>query len=131
MSNHSYEHETTAWIKQGLDDLDLIIAILHKYSEENSFPENSQAKNIIDILNRKRNIIKGIYRHIQNKANGITDERSQKFLDELDAERVEIEDTFRSFIAALRGEADITCEIAKAKAIYDSTIKKIKDNLSE
>ncbi|MFG1304733.1 hypothetical protein V5F34_11440 [Xanthobacter autotrophicus] len=135
MGENSYPHETIAWAKQRLDELDGIISDVEKTSKGLSGSVRAEAEAALARLEASRASLRKSYDALRAEAEDL--KRTAEDLQEaLDAEWVEVETSFQSFLGALADQADTVRSIVAARAeaqrqAWDNSLKGLQDQAAE
>lgn len=135
MGEKSYPHETIAWAKQRLDELDAIISEVEKMSNELQGSVRAEANAALARLEASRASLQKSYDDLRAKVEDL-DRTAEDLQDALDAEWVEVETSFQSFLGALAGQADTVRSIVAARVeaqrqAWDNSLKGLRDQAAE
>ncbi|MGA0565164.1 hypothetical protein ACO2RV_22185 [Ancylobacter sp. VNQ12] len=115
MSNKSSTHETVAWAKQRLDDVDAIISEAEKTAAKLKDDARAQADAALARLHASRSKVQGYYDQFRSEADavksGVDDVQGA-----LEAEWVEVESAFQSFLSAAKDQAETVRDVVVARA---------------
>lgn len=135
MGGKSYPHETIAWAKQRLDELDAIISEVEKTSKDLSGSVRAEADTARARLEASRTSLRKSYDTLRAGAEDIKSS-AEDLHDALDAEWVEVETSFQSFLAAFTEQADTVRSIVAARVeaqrqAWDNSLKDLRDQAAE
>jgi len=132
MGDKSYPHETIAWAKQRLDELDAIISEVEKTSKDLSGSVRAEADAALARLEASRVGLQKSYDALRTE----TEDLKRTAEDALDNEWVEVETSFRSFLGALTGQADtvrgiVAARVEAQRQAWDNSLKGLRDQAAE
>jgi predicted nucleic acid-binding Zn-ribbon protein len=135
MGGKSYPHETIAWAKQRLDELDAIIFEVEKASKDLSGSVRAEADDARARLEASRTSLRKSYEGLRAEAEDLK-HTAEDLQDDLDAEWVEVETSFQSFLGALTDQADTVRSIVAARVeaqrqAWDNSLKGLRDQAAE
>lgn len=135
MSDQSYAHETVTWAKQRLDDVDAIISQVEKTSGKLKDSARKEADAALARLKASRGTIQKIYDDLRAQADTVKG-NVEGTRDALEAEWVEVESAFQSFLTAAKDQADTVREVvvARAKAqrqSWETSLKELRDQAAD
>ncbi|WP_449103130.1 hypothetical protein [Pseudomonas extremaustralis] len=131
MSNQSYAHETVAWAKQRLDDVDAIISEAEKNAEKLREDARKDADAALVRLQASRAKLRKYYDALRAEANTVKRGASET-QDALEAEWVEVESAFQSFLSAASDQAETVRSVVVARAqaqrqSWEVSLKNLRD----
>lgn len=135
MGEKSYPHETIAWARQRLDELDAIISEVEKTSRELSGSVRAEADAALVRLEASRASLQRSYDELRAEAEDL--ERTTEYLqDALDAEWVEVETSFQSLLGALADQTDtvrsmVAARVEAQRQAWDNSLKGLRDQAAE
>jgi len=135
MGEKSHPHETIAWAKQRLDELDAIIFEVEKASKDLSGSVRAEADAALARLETSRSSLQKSYEGLRAEAEDLK-RTAEDLQDDLDAEWVEVETSFQSFLGALTDQADTVRSIVAARVeaqrqAWDNSLKGLRDQAAE
>ncbi|MGR7995736.1 hypothetical protein [Xanthobacter sp. ZOL 2024] len=135
MGEKSYPHETIAWAKQRLDELDTIISEVEKTSRELSGSVRAEADAALARLEASRASLQRSYDELRAEAEDL-ERTTEDLQDALDAEWVEVETSFQSFLGALADQADtvrglVAARVEAQRQAWDNSLKGLRDQAAE
>lgn len=128
MTEQSYAHETVAWAKQRLDDLDTIISEVEKSADSLKDSARKETDRALAQLQESRIKLQKYYDDLRTEADAA--KRGAEDIEKaLEAEWVEVESAFQSFLLAVRDQADTVrgVLVARAEAQRQSWGTSLKD----
>ena len=139
MGGKSYPHETIAWAKQRLDELDAIIFEVEKASKDLSGSVRAEADDARARLEASRTSLRKSYDALRAKAEAKAEDlkrTAEDLQDDLDTEWVEVETSFQSFLGALADQADTVRSVVAARVeaqrqAWDNSLKELRDQAAE
>jgi hypothetical protein len=128
MSKQSYAHETVAWAKQRLDDVDAIISEVEKTTDRLADGARKEAEAALTRLRESQVKLQQYFDELRAEANAVT-RGGEEIQDKLDAEWVEVEGAFQSFLSAAKDHAETVRDVivARAQAQHQSWEASLKD----
>lgn len=135
MGGKSYPHETIAWAKQRLDELDAIIFEVEKASKDLSGSVRAEADDARARLEASRTSLRKSYDALRAKAEDLK-RTAEDLQNDLDTEWVEVETSFQSFLGALADQADTVRNVVAARVeaqrqAWDNSLKELRDQAAE
>ncbi|WP_454919158.1 hypothetical protein [Xanthobacter sediminis] len=135
MGEKSYPHETIAWAKQRLDELDAIISEVEKTSRELSGSVRAEADAALARLEASRASLRKSYDDLRAKV-GELDRTAEDLQDTLDAEWIEVETSFQSLLGALADQADtvrgmVAARVEAQRQAWENSLKGLRDQAAE
>ncbi len=135
MGEKSYPHETIAWAKQRLDELDAIISEVEKTSRELSGSVRAEADAALARLEASRASLQQSYDALRSEAEDL-DRTAEDLQDTLDAEWVEVETSFQSLLGALTDQADtvrglVAARVEAQRQAWENSLKGLRDQAAE
>lgn len=135
MSDRSYAHESVAWAKQRLDDLDTIISEAEKTTAGLKESARKEADQALARLQESRVKLQSYYDKLRAKADAAQGDVEQ-VLQAFEAQWVEVESEFQSFVAATREQADAARKVVAARAqaqrrAWEESLKNLRDQANE
>lgn len=135
MGEKSYPHETIAWAKQRLDELDAIISEVEKISRELSGSVRAEADAALARLEASRASLQQSYDALRAEAEDL-DRTAEDLQDALDTEWVEVETSFQSLLGALADQADtvrgmVAARVEAQRQAWDNSLKGLRDQATE
>ncbi len=110
MSDRFHTHETVAWAKQRLDDLDAIISEVEKTSDKLKDSARREVDAVLVRLKTSRDTIQKIYDDLRDEAKSVKGS-VEGIQDALEAEWVEVESVFQTYLAAVSDRAESTRDV--------------------
>lgn len=135
MSNQSYAHETIAWAKQRLDDADTIVSEVEKTAETLKDNARKEADAALARLRASRLKLQGYYDDLRAEADSA--KRGAEDIQEvLEAEWVEVESAFQSFLNVASGQAEAVRGVVVARAqtqrrSWEASLQEIRDRAAD
>jgi chromosome segregation ATPase len=131
MSDRSHTHETVAWAKQRLDDLDAIISEVEKTSDKLKDSARKEVDAVLTRLKASRGTIQKIYDDLRDEANAVKGS-VEGIQDALEAEWVEVESAFQTYLSAVGDRAESTRDVVVARAqaqrqSWEASLKALRD----
>ncbi|GEO87480.1 MULTISPECIES: hypothetical protein [Alphaproteobacteria] len=131
MSDQSSAHETVAWAKQRLDDVDAIISEVEKASGALKDSARREADAALARLRTSRDTIQKIYDVLRSGAATMKGD-VEDFQAALEAEWVEVEFAFQAFLAAASDQAETVRGIVVARATaqrqsWEESLEELRD----
>lgn len=135
MSDRSRTHETVAWAKQRLDDLDAIISEVEKTSDKLKDSARKEVDAILTRLKASRGTIQKIYDDLRDEANAVKGS-VEGIQDALEAEWVEVESAFQTYLSAVGDRAESTRDVVVARAraqrqSWEASLKALRDQAAD
>ncbi|WP_454858841.1 hypothetical protein [Rhizobium binxianense] len=135
MSDRFHTHEAVAWAKQRLDDLDAIISEVEKTSNKVQDSARKEADAVLVRLKASRGTIQKIYDELRDEANAVKGS-VEGIQDALDAEWVEVETVFQSYLAVAGDRAESTRDVVIARAraqrqSWEASLKALRDQAAD
>lgn len=135
MGDKSYPHETIAWAKQRLDELDAIISEVEKTSKDLSGSVRAEADAALARLEASRVGLQKSYDALRTETEDLK-RTAEDVQNALDNEWVEVETSFRSFLGALTGQADtvrgiVAARVEAQRQAWDNSLKGLRDQAAE
>lgn len=132
MPSHLRTHDAVAWAKQRLDDLDTIISELDKSAETLKESARKETDRALARLQESR-------ARLQKYTDDLivaTDAATQDLQTALEAEWIEVESAYQSFLSAVRDEADTVRDVVVARAeaqrrSWEASLNDLRDQASE
>lgn len=115
MSDQSHAHDAVAWAKQRLDDVDAIISEVEKTSDKLKDTARKDADAALARLKVSRDTIQKIYDDLRTEAEAVKGS-VEDIQDALDAEWVEVESAFQTYLSAAKDQAETVREVVAARA---------------
>jgi predicted nucleic acid-binding Zn-ribbon protein len=131
MTEQSYAHETVAWAKQRLDDLDTIISEVEKSADSLKDSARKETDRALAQLQESRIKLQKYYDDLRTEADAA--KRGAEDIEKaLEAEWVEVESAFQSFLLAVRDQADTVRGVLVARAeaqrqSWETSLKDLRD----
>ncbi|MBR1040717.1 hypothetical protein JQ593_18100 [Bradyrhizobium viridifuturi] len=128
MSKQSHTHETVAWAKQRLDDVDAIISQIENTAGRLAEGARKESDAALIRLKESRAKLQKYYDDLRTDADALK-RGTKKIQDAFDAEWVEVEAAFRSFLSTVQNQAETAHDvvIARARAQRQSWETSMKD----
>lgn len=135
MDGKSYPHETIAWAKQRLDELDAIISEMETTSRDLSGSVRAEADAALARLEASRVGLQKSYDALRAETEDL-ERTAEDVQNALDDEWVEVETSFRSFLGALTGQADtvrgiVAARVEAQRQAWDNSLKGLRDQAAE
>lgn len=135
MSDRFHTHEAVAWAKQRLDDLDAIISEVEKTSNKLQDSARKEADAVVQRLKASRGTIQKIYDELRDEANAVKG-GVEGIQDALDAEWVEVESAFQTYLAAAGDRAESTRDVVIARTraqrqSWEASLKALRDQAAD
>lgn len=115
MSKQSHTHETVAWAKQRLDDVDAIISQIENTAGRLAEGARKESDAALVRLSQSRAKLQKYYDDLRSDTDALK-RSTKKIQDGLDAEWVEVEAAFRSFLSAVQDQAEMAHDVVVARA---------------
>ncbi|GEO86018.1 hypothetical protein ACQKP1_24255 [Allorhizobium sp. NPDC080224] len=115
MSDQSHTHQAVAWAKQRLDDVDAIISEIEKTSDSLKDTARKEADAALARLKASRGTIQKIYDDLRTEAQAVKGS-VEDIQDALEAEWIEVESAFQTYLSAVRDQAETVREVVVARA---------------
>ncbi|WP_371349286.1 hypothetical protein [Ancylobacter sp. IITR112] len=115
MSNQSQAHETVAWAKQRLDDVDAIISEVEKTAGKLKDGARVQADAALARLQASRAKVQDYYDVLRSEADAVKG-GAEEAQHALETEWVEVESAFQSFLSAAKDQAETVRGVVVARA---------------
>jgi len=115
MTKKSPAHDTVSWAKQRLDDLDATISEVERATDKLKGDARAEAEAALARLKASQAKVQGYYEQLRAQAAAVKG-RAEEAQDTLEAEWVEVESAFQSFLSAAKGQADTVRDIIAARA---------------
>ena len=115
MTEQSYAHESVAWAKQRLDDLDTIISEVEKSSANLKESARKEADRALARLQESQVDLQKYYDGLRTEADTVK-RSTQEVQNAIEAEWVEVESAFQSFLSAAGDQADTVRDVVAARA---------------
>ncbi len=135
MTDKSYTHETVAWAKQRLDDLDTIISEVEKSADSLRESTRKEADRALARLQESRVKLQKYHADLRVEADGV--KRSAEDVEKaLEAEWVEVESAFQSFLSVARDQTDTVRGVVVARAraqrhSWEASLNDLRDQATE
>ncbi|MGA0565229.1 hypothetical protein ACO2RV_22565 [Ancylobacter sp. VNQ12] len=135
MGDKSYPHETIAWAKQRLDELDAIISEVEKTSKDLSGSVRAEADAALARLEASRVGLQKSYDALRTETEDLK-RTAEDVQNALDDEWVEVETSFQSFLGALADQADtvrgiVAARVEAQRQAWDNSLKGLRDQAAE
>lgn len=135
MADQSSAHETLAWAKQRLDDLDTMISVAEKSADNLKENAQKEADHALARLRQSRVKVMKHYDDLRAEADAVK-RGAGEIQDALEAEWVEVESVFHSFLSIARDQAQTTRQLiaSRAKAqrhSWEASMKDLRDQATE
>ena len=135
MSDRFHTHETVAWAKQRLDDLDAIISEVEKTSDKLKDSARREVDAVLVRLKTSRDTIQKIYDDLRDEAKSVKGS-VEGIQDALEAEWVEVESVFQTYLAAVSDRAESTRDVVVARAraqrrSWEASLKALRDQAAD
>lgn len=135
MSGQSYPHETIAWAKQRLDELDAIIGEVEKSSDELEGKVRVEAEQSLAKLKESRLTISRQYDRLLAEADDLK-QGAKELQDALDDEWIAVETSLQSFLSAAADEAGTVRRFVVARAdaqrqSWEASLQAFRDQATE
>ncbi len=115
MSDQSHAREAVAWAKQRLDDVDAIISEVEKTSGRLKDTARRDADAALARLKASRGTIQEIHDGLRAEAETAKG-RAEDIQEALEAEWVEVESAFQTYVSAAKDQAEAVREVVAARA---------------
>ena len=115
MTEQSYAHESVAWAKQRLDDLDTIISEVEKSSANLKESARKEADRALARLQESQVNLRRFYDGLRTEADAVK-RSTQEVQSAIEAECVNVESAFQSFLSAAGDQADTVRDVVAARA---------------
>lgn len=115
MTDHPSNHAGIAWAKQRLDDLDAILLQAETFVDEMEDAAQKEAGRALVRLQKSRARIEKYTNDLRAIGNSASHE-AEELRDRLDAEWVEVESAFHSFLSNAQHQAEMVRSIVIARA---------------
>ncbi|WP_454685441.1 hypothetical protein [Ancylobacter moscoviensis] len=115
MSNQSQAHETVAWARQRLDDVDAIISEVEKTAGKLKDDARVQADAALARLRASRAKVRDYYNELRSEADAVKG-GAEEAQQALEAEWVEVESAIQSFLSAAKDQAETVRDVVVARA---------------
>jgi hypothetical protein len=135
MADQSNAHEALAWAKQRLDDLDTTIAEVEKSGRTLKNEARKEADTALAFLQQSRLKLQKHYDDLRNEADALTSD-GRKIANAIEAEWIEVESAFQSFLSAVKDQADTARDIVAARVktqrqSWEASLKDLRDRAAE
>jgi len=135
MTDQSNLHETIAWAKQRLDDVDVIIHEVEKTSGKGKENAEKEAEVILARLKSSHVSLQKYYDSLRTKADDVK-QTAEDIRDSIEIELVEIESAFQSYLSVIDDqlEAQRAIVVARAQAqrrSWETSLKELRDRATE
>lgn len=115
MTKQSPAHDTVSWAKQRLDDLDATISEVEKATDKLKGDARAEADAALARLKASQAKVQGYYEQLRAQTAAVKD-RAEEAQGALEAEWVEVESAFQSFLSAAKGQANTVRDVIAARA---------------
>lgn len=135
MSDQSNAHEAVIWAKQRLDDLDTMISEGEKTADKLKASASKEAENALASLLESRHKLQKYHEELLAQADGAK-RGAENIQDAIEAEWVEVETAFRSFLSAVEGHANTARDIVAARVktqrqSWEASLKDLRHRATE
>lgn len=135
MTNQTYTHETVAWAKQRLDDLDTIISEIEKTADSLKESARKEADRALAQLAESRIRLQKYYDDMRTEV-GVARRNAEDLEKALEAEWVEVESAFQSFLLAARDQANtvravLATRVEAQRRSWEASLKELSDQAAE
>ncbi|MBP2297245.1 hypothetical protein [Azospirillum rugosum] len=114
MSNQSKAHETVAWAKQRLDEIDAVVSQVEKTADKLTDDTRAQAEAALVRLQASRAKVQTYYDQLRSEADSVKS-GFEHAREALEAEWVEVETAFQDFLAAAKDQGESVHEAVVAR----------------
>ncbi|WP_142627690.1 hypothetical protein [Rhizobium sp. P007] len=115
MSDQSHAREAVVWAKQRLDDVEAIISEVEKTSGRLKDTARRDADAALARLKASRGTIQKIHDGLRAEAETAKG-RAEDIQEALEAEWVEVESAFQTYVSAAKDQAEVVREVVAARA---------------
>lgn len=135
MAGQSYAHETVAWAKQRLNDLDTMILEIEKTADSLKDSARNEADRALVQLAESRVRLQKYYDVLRTEADSA--KRGAEDIEKvLEAEWVEVESAFQSFLLAARDQANtvrvvVAARVEAQRLSWEASLKELSDQATE
>ncbi|ALG90852.1 hypothetical protein TQ29_12410 [Actibacterium sp. EMB200-NS6] len=116
MNDHSYAHETLAWIKQRLDDVDTMITEAEKTANKLKDSAREEADAALARFKASREVLLKLDRDLRDKAEAAVKDDVEDIQKALETEWIEVESAYQAFLKAAHDQAGTINGVIVARA---------------
>lgn len=115
MTEHDSAHQTVAWARQRLDEVDAIITSLESSAQQLREKAGDDVQAALARLQQSRAAIQGYSDSLRDEAD-VARQHTSETLVKIEAEWLEVESTFQSFLSTTRDHAETVRNVLAARA---------------